>query len=281
MKSLLSFGLVFVLSVMHVTIAQAVETPLRLWPGDAPGLPEGVGPEEVVAGGRVSNVSVPMLDVYLPAKDKANGTAIIIVSGGGYGLLASGPLGQKGLKAFGDQGYAVFSLKYRTRSASKDILRDAVADGRRAMRIVRSHAEEWGIKPDRIGMVGFSAGSNLILNLATTDTAGDPSAADQIEQVSGRPDFIGLLATWNYNQKITAFTIDAQVPPLFILHAADDTTAKLAFTEEIVAGWRAAGVPVEYHEWEKGGHMAFNGFRQWPEQLVEWLSRGMIPVVAE
>ena len=146
----------------------AVTSPLRLWPGDAPGLIANPGPEVAEAAGRVSNVSVPMLDVYLPSRDKANGTAIIIVSGGGYGRLASGPLGEGAAKLFGEQGYAVFSLKYRTRGPSKDVLKDAVADGAQAMRLVRSHAKEWGIDPQRVGMVGFSAGANLILNLATT-----------------------------------------------------------------------------------------------------------------
>ena len=91
----------------------ALSQSLRLWPGAAPGSVSNPGPEVAEAGGRVSNVSVPMLDVYLPPPDKANGTAIVIYSGGGYTRLASGPLGQRANEIFGAQGYAVFSLKYR------------------------------------------------------------------------------------------------------------------------------------------------------------------------
>lgn len=239
---------------------------LRLWEGDAPGLPEGVGPEVAEAGGRVSNVSVPMLDVYLPDHDKANGAAIIIVSGGGYGRLASGPLGRGAAKVFGPMGYAVFSLKYRTSGASKDILADATADGAQALRLVRAHAAEWGIDPRRVGMVGFSAGANLILNLATN--AGSDA----------RPDFVGLAATWPHRQTIASFTIDGRVPPAFVLHARDDASARFTFAEEIVAAWRAAGVPVGFHPRDAGGHMAFNSFRtgadQWPAMLDAWL-RGL------
>lgn len=259
--------------------AEVTTESLRLWPGDAPGVLADVGPEKSMAGGRVAHVSVPMLDVYLPPPDQANGAAIIIVSGGGYGVLASGPLGQKAAKVFGPHGYSVFSVKYRTNGTSENVLAAAVADGRRAVRLVRSRAAEWGIDPHRIGLVGFSAGSNLILNLVTSATEGDPASIDPVAQLSCRPDFIGLAATWPYNQKITAFTIHGAVPPLFILHARDDRTARLSFTEEVVAGWRAAGVPVEYHELATGGHMAFNGFRDWPSQLMDWLGRGMVPAV--
>lgn len=239
---------------------------LRLWEGDAPGLPAGVGPEVAEAAGRVSNVSVPMLDAYLPPREKANGTAIIIVSGGGYARLASGPLGQGAAKLFNPQGFAVFSLKYRTNGASKNVLADAMADGAQALRIVRSRAAEWGIDPKRVGMVGFSAGANLILNLATTADA------------ETRPNFVGLAATWPYNQKITSFTIDGRVPPAFVLHTKDDTSARFTFAEEITAAWKAAGVPVEFHPRDAGGHMAFNSFKQgaeeWPALMTAWL-RGL------
>ena len=257
--------------------AAAGSAPLRLWAGDAPGLADNPGPEVAEAGGRVSNVSVPTLDVYLPPADKANGAAIIIVSGGGYGRLASGPLGRDAAKLFVPQGYAVFSLKYRLRPPSKNVLQDALADARRAVRLVRSRADEWHIDPKRISMVGFSAGANLILNLATTADAGEGKSSDPVQRFSCRPDFICLAALWQYNQKVAGLTIDGKVPPLFILHAKDDTTAKLAFTEGIIEAWKRAGVPVEFLPYEKGGHMAFNNFRpapdNWPALFVAWMGK--------
>ncbi|HSI09330.1 MAG TPA: GDSL-type esterase/lipase family protein [Rariglobus sp.] len=248
---------------------------LRLWPGDAPGLIANPGPEVAEAEGRVSNVSVPMLDVYLPPPDKANGTAIIICSGGGYTRLAAGPLGRRAAEIFGAQGYAVFSLKYRVRPPSTDVVVDAVADARRAVRIVRNRAPEWKIAPDRIGLVGFSAGANLILNLATTQDTVDPTNADPLSRVSSRPDFIGLAATWHNNQKITSFTIDGHVPPAFILHARDDTVAPFQFGEELAAAWKRSGTPFAFLPYEKGGHMAFNfpavPAGDWTDRFVDWL----------
>lgn len=256
----------------------SVSTPtqsLRLWPGEAPGLVANPGPEVSEAEGRVSNVSIPTLDVFLPPPDKANGTAIIICSGGGYTRLASGPLGRRAAEIFGAQGYAVFSLKYRVRPPSTDVTADAVADARRAVRLVRSRAAEWNIAPDRIGLVGFSAGANLILNLATTPDTVDPKNADPLARVSSRPDFIGLAATWPNNQKVASFTIDGRVPPAFIMHARDDTVAPFQFGEELAAAWKHSGVPAVFLPYEKGGHMAFNfpavPVGDWTDRFVGWL----------
>lgn len=264
--------------VASTSPAATTSQSLRLWPGDAPGIIGKPGPEVAETNGRVSNVSVPMLDVYLPPPAKANGTAIIICSGGGYARLASGPLGRDAAEIFGPLGYAVFSLKYRVRPPSQDVLRDALADARRAVRLVRSRAAEWHISPDRIGMVGFSAGANLILNLATSPQAGDPAAADPLARWSDRPDFVGLAATWPNNQKVEAFTIDHHTPPAFILHTRDDSSAPFAFAEALAAAWRRSGSPVLFTPYEKGEHMAFNfpvppatnwtaAFDQWLRQL--------------
>jgi|GEM_PF-827517 len=110
-------------------------TQIRLWEGPAPDTVENPGPEIQEANGRVSNVSVPMLDVYLPDQKEANGMAIIICSGGGYGRLASGPIGKGAAARFLPEGIAVFSLKYRVRPPSTNVVRDAVADGKRAVQL--------------------------------------------------------------------------------------------------------------------------------------------------
>ena len=248
---------------------------LRLWTGAAPGAPTNPGPEVIERAGRISHISVPMLDVYLPSPERANGTAIIICSGGGYTRLASGPLGQGAADVFCPLGYAVFSLKYRVSPPSENVLRDAITDARQAMRLVRSHAAEWHIAPDRIGMVGFSAGANLILNLVTTPDGSAPSGADPLARYSTRPDFVGLIATWPYNQKIANFAISSRVPRAFILHAQDDTTAPIRFAEEIAAAWRRAAVPVQFIPYETGGHMAFNfpqpSASDWTTKFIAWL----------
>lgn len=248
---------------------------LRLWPGDAPGVPANPGPEIAEAGGRVSNVSVPMLDVYLPPAGKANGTVLIVCSGGGYTRLASGPLGRDAAAVFTPLGYAVCSLKYRVRPPSENVLRDALADARRAVRLVRSHAADWQIAPDRVGLIGFSAGANLILNLAITPSAGIPSAIDPLDRLGDRPDFIVLAATWPNHQPIASFVIDGKVPPAFVLHTRDDPTAPFHFAEEITTAWTRAGVPVVFTPFDQGGHMAFNfpvpPATDWTAAFDQWL----------
>lgn len=262
-------------SVAPASAAETAPASLRLWPGDAPGVPANPGPEIAEANGRVSNVSVPMLDVYLPPADKANGTALIICSGGGYTRLASGPLGRDAAAVFTPLGYAVFSLKYRVRPPSENVLRDALADARRAVRLVRSRAAGWQIAPDRIGLIGFSAGANLVLNLAASPSAGTASAADPLDRFGDRPDFIVLAATWANNQPITSFAIDAKAPPAFVLHARDDPTAPFRFAGEITAAWTRAGVPVVFTPFEQGGHMAFNfpvpPATDWTAAFDRWL----------
>ena len=216
-----------------------------------------------------------MLDVYLPAPGKANGQAIIIFAGGAYKRLTSGPRGQGAAERFLPEGIAVFSLKYRLSPPSTDVVRDALADAQRAVRLVRSRAEEWRIDPLRIGVVGFSAGSNLTLHLVCNSDAGNPSSRDPIGKFSCRPDFIGLCCPWPFNQKISQFKIDGKVPPAFLAHCRDDKTAPFAFAEEIAAAWKRAGVPVHLQAYDRGGHQAFSlpneTVKDWPDKLLAWM----------
>ena len=248
---------------------------LRLWDGPAPGVPANPGPEITEEGDRRSHISVPTLDVYLPDPKIATGEAVIICAGGAYTRVVAGPRGAGAAARFLPAGIAVFSLKYRVAPPSTDVLRDALADARRAVRLVRHRAVEWKIDPQRVGVVGFSAGANLTLNLAGHSDPGDPSSADPIERLSSRPDFIGLCCTWPYTQKITDFKIDASHPPAFVLHARDDKTAPFAFSESIVAAWKKAGVPVRFEPYATGGHGAFSvpneKAKDWPGKFRSWL----------
>lgn len=265
------------LDPLGAAVAPTMTEQLPLWSGPIPNAPENPGPEIAEAAGRVSNVSVPTLDVYLPDPAKATGRAILICSGGGYTRLASGPLGQNAAKVFLPEGIAVFSVKYRTRPPSPDVRRDAAADGKRAVQLIRSRAKEWHIDPNQIDMVGFSAGSNLILNLVTGDTAGDPTSSDPVARESGRPDFIALCATWPFGIKVSQLKIDGSVPPAYLAHAKNDEAAKYPFAEAIAAAWQTAGVPVHLESYEDGGHMAFNFpgkyAADWSAKFLEWLKK--------
>jgi acetyl esterase/lipase len=159
---------------------------------------------------------------------------------------------------------------------------DALADARRAVRLVRLHAAEWNIDPSRVGMVGSSAGAHLVLNLATHWDRGDPGAAALVERQSCRPDFIGLLCPWPNNQPVSDFPITRETPPAFVASARDDKVAPAAFAEGIAAAYARAGVKHRLWLLERGGHTAFKlganrgeGAR-WPDQISAWLAKDVM-----
>lgn len=256
---------------------------LPLWPGEVPNLVPGGKPETFV-NERYANVSVPQLFVYLPPKAKARGTSLIICAGGGYGHLAMCLHVENVVPLLHDQGVAVFSLKYRTRYGQNDVVADALADGQRAVRIVRSRAEEWGLDPARIGVQGYSAGANLCLNLAGRFDAGRPEAPDPIDRCSCRPDFCVLMCPWPNQRTIDQFPLRKDAPPTFIAHARDDKTAPFSFALAIAEKLKGQGVQEQLFAVERGGHGAFHfGMAdgpgaQWPAALFPWLKKiGMWP----
>jgi acetyl esterase/lipase len=251
---------------------------IRLWPGDAPGLVSG-GKTETFVNERHAHVSVPQLFVYLPPKEKASGTALVICAGGGYNHLAMCLHVENVVKLLNDQGIAVFGLKYRTRYGSNDVVADALADGKRAVRIVRSRAAEWGIDPHRIGVQGYSAGANLCLNLAGRFDEGDPAAADGIERVSCRPDFCVLMCVWPNQRTIADYPLNKDSPPTFVAHAKDDKTAPVGFAMEIKDKLKGLGIQPEMFLVDSGGHGAFHygmvegAGGKWPDSLLAWLKK--------
>jgi endo-1,4-beta-xylanase len=159
---------------------------------------------------------------------------------------------------FNDKGIAVFGLKYRTKYGDNDVIEDALADGKRAVRIVRSRAAEWGIDPQRIGVQGYSAGGNLCLNLASRYDQGNPGSDDPLERLSSRPDFVVLMCPWPYTQKLDDFPFDKNSPPTFIASAKDDTTAPNSFAVAIDEKLKGLGVVEKTFMPEAGGHGAFH-----------------------
>jgi acetyl esterase/lipase len=251
---------------------------IPLWPGDAPNLVSGGKPETFV-NERYANVSVPQLFVYLPPKEKASGTALVICAGGGYGHLAMCLHVENVVKLLNDQGIAVFGLKYRTRYGNNDVVQDALADGQRAVRIVRSRAQEWAIDPHRVGVQGYSAGGNLCLNLAGRFDTGDPQAVDPIERFSCRPDFCALMCPWPNKRTIDEFPLSKDSPPTFIANARDDKTAPLSFALAIDEKLKGLGVKEKLFVVDSGGHGAFHSGvvegpgARWPEALLPWLKQ--------
>ncbi len=259
---------------------------LNLWDGPAPGQVLTAKPEVDDGTGRIRGVSIPGVLVYLPAKDKlaaSGGTCVIECMGGSYDHLTRLVGANNTVSVMVPKGIAVVSLKYRLKPVSTDVEKDAVADGKRALRFVRAHAAEWGIDPAKVGLLGWSAGGNLILSLSThleKDGAGDPQAKDPVERESCRPDFVTMLSPWPNGKKIDAYpaTKEGQgMPPAFIGSARDDTTAPFAFAQAIKTNWAGMGGKVEFMEVPTGNHGAFEPLtgsaKDWMDKWLPWLEK--------
>lgn len=260
---------------------------IPLWPNGAPGSEARKSEPESAKDYWVKNIHHPSLTVVLPAPGKANGTAVIIAPGGGHRELVFNAEGIEPAQYLANLGITAFALKYRLAGepgSTYSIEKDAAADLRRAVRLVRSRAAEWGIKPDRIGIMGMSAGAELTTLVAYYPTAGDPRATDPVERISAHPDFhisiypgpVGLPER-----------IPADSPPAFFLCANDDDSHAKPVVR-LVEQHRAMGVPVEVHLYAAGGHgfnmgqrSKFVSIRGWPQRLADWLQDQGLLVAAE
>lgn len=248
-----------------------------------------VMPRPGVVNRVVRYVSEPTLTVYPAPAEKNTGTAVIVAPGGGYVLLAIDKEGYDVAQWLNSFGVTGIVLKYRVRPDPQKgmglrmdpgIWGAILSDGKRAVRTVRARAAEWGIRPDRIGMIGFSAGSHLTASVTLNSDPGDESSPDPIERVSCRPDFIGLLygAFAQWPEELPT------LPPLFMMQANDDRlfADPEATWIRFVKTWTQAGVPFEVHHYAKGGHGfgmgVFGGaVAAWPEAFRQFMvSIGML-----
>jgi acetyl esterase/lipase len=262
----------------------------RIWPGQAPGTEDWKTPEEeadvtLPNVGKIhviTNVTVPTVTIFRPMPIKASGTAAVVLPGGSYRALAWDVDGIETAKWLAANGVAAFVLKYRVRPpvagesfgesledfarATKSRRAIAVADAEQAIRFVRSHARQYGVAPDRVGVIGFSAGAMATVEVAMT------------KDVLARPNFAAAM----YGAALTTELPGADAPPLFIGAAQDDAELPATNSAEIFGRWTRAGRPAELHIYEKGGH-GF-GFRRhhvtadsWPGAFQAWLrSRGYL-----
>jgi len=260
-------------------------TIIPLWPGGAPGSESWTQQEEETlippSLKVVRNVTQPTLTAYLPDPVAATGTSVIVCPGGGFHFLSIDMEGTDVARWLNARGIAAFVLKYRLIRTGDgfpaevwDALGDRevmaermaplrpliLADGRQAVRLVRERASEWGLAPDRIGMLGFSAGGAVTASVAFEHDAGS------------RPDFAGVI----YGGGRGAAPVPADAPPLFVLCAADDPMVPPHTSVRLYEDWRAAGHSAELHIYAQGGH-GF-GMRQqglpsdtWIERFADWL----------
>jgi acetyl esterase/lipase len=254
-----------------------------LWANGAPGSEARRNePETKPHPWSIGNIQNPSLVVYLPPKNLANGTAIVIAPGGGHSELVVDEEGTKPAKFLNGLGIAAIVLKYRLArepGSNLTIDRDTRADGYRAMRLVRSRAAEWGIDPDKLGMLGFSAGGEVLSMVAFGPGAGDPSAPDPVDRQNERPNF----AMWVYPGPLgVPDELPKDSPPAFMMVASDDDHS--AVNLDLERKYRAIHVSYESHILSAGGHGFNMGDRSklkavntWPQRLADWLSdRGYI-----
>jgi acetyl esterase/lipase len=286
------------LLVLAAALASAQSLPItdgqviRLWTGSAPGA---LGSDDS---------DIPALTAYLPRTMAASTPVVIICPGGGYRNLASNHEGRQVANYFNSFGMAAFVLRYRLGPRYHHPIE--LGDAQRTIRTLRSHATQWQLDPARIGIVGFSAGGHLAMSTSTIFDAGDPRAADAIDRVSSRPDFvvlgypvISMVAPWTHRGSKTNLLGDApdeslarklsgelavtkETPQTFIFHTADDPAVPVENSLHYFLALRQAGVPAEMHVFEHGPHgvgLANDNpaLAPWSTLLANWLrSRSVI-----
>jgi acetyl esterase/lipase len=274
MIRLTSLAVAFATCTLSLTAAQPEALPL--WPHGAPGSEARVAEPEKQDGSNVMNVHNPSLTPFIPTTG-ATGVAVIIAPGGGHSKLCLGHEGYALAEWLREHGIAAFVLKYRLArepGSAYTIQEHAMADTRRALRTVRSRAQEWGIKPDRIGIMGFSAGGELAAFAAMKSDPGKADAADPIERASSRPDFQALI----YPGTSNLFTVEKGMPPAFIACGYGDRPDIAEGMASLYLKYKAAGVKAELHIYSNAGHgfgykpNTTTAAGAWPFRFREWLA---------
>lgn len=261
---------------------------LPLWPAGAPNSNGLTGTEEDLEGGRVANVIKPSITVY--KADKPNGMAIIMCPGGGYARLAMNHEGHDMAPWLNAQGITYIVLKYRMPNGHYEV---PLSDAEQAIRLVRQHAKEWNIRPDRIGIMGASAGGHLAASLATLYNSNETRPDFQIlfypviSMVPGvthggsRQNLLGNNPSQELEDK---YTLEKQVnertPQAFIMLSADDGAVPPANGIHYFEALLQHQVPATLHVYPTGGHGwgfrdAFTYKRQWTGELEKWLREGL------
>jgi acetyl esterase/lipase len=250
---------------------------VELWPGKVPDEVTNLGAEKVVMSPALdrkqveitestrmlTNVSRPTLTICPPAKENATGTAILICPGGGYWNLYWQVEGEEVAAWLNSLGVTGILLKYRVprqpNEPKAEPAQRPLQDAQRAVSLVRSRAKEWGIHPQRIGMVGFSAGGHLALATATRFEKRTYTPVDAVDEVSCRPDFAilcysGYLKVKEKDELAPWLNIPAGTPPIFLAHGGDDIISDPAHSVVAYLALKRAGIPAELHVYGSAAH---------------------------
>jgi acetyl esterase/lipase len=296
---------IFCFNPAQAASSAQVET-IILWPGPAPGAPAILPDEQIVeraASGSpsdraVTHVRVPKLELYRPAHP--NGSALLIIPGGGYRRVVIDKEGIETAKLAAKAGITAFVLTYRLpEDGWANRLDVSLMDAQQAMRLLRSRAQQYAIDPKRIGVMGFSAGGHVAGKLATRFA----QPVDGDDSISVRPDFVclmypvvtmklphshggsreALIGVNPDDASIDAQSIETSIPdhmpPNFIVHAMDDHVVPVENSIQLAAALRAKAIPLEVHLFEEGGHGFGLRLAQgkpvaiWPQLFLSWAER--------
>ena len=276
-RMVIPLGCLLVLAGVSVA---AQHDPILLWPNGAPGSEGKTGEEKVRVTPQgdhvISSVHRPSITPYLPSKETATGAAVVVIPGGGHVEIWSDHEGHNIAEFLSARGVASFVLKYRLareKGSTYTIEGHSMPDVQRAIRLVRGRAQEWGIDPERVGVMGFSAGGHLAALAATNAGSPMPDAADPIDRLSAKPSFQALI----YPGIPPNLDISKDTPPAFLLCGEDDRPDISQGLAELYVALKKAGVSAELHVYGCTGH----GFglrwgnsgavAGWLQRFVEWM----------
>ncbi len=279
----------------------AAEKPqvVDVWPGTPPDEPGTIGAEKVVMSPKldrkqvevtestrmVTNVTKPTLTIYRPAKEKDTGTAMLICPGGGYWNLYWELEGEEVATWLNSLGITGIILKYRVPRRPGEIqaepARRPLQDAQRAVSLVRSHAKEWGLAPDRIGIVGFSAGGHLAIATATNFEKRTYEPIDAVDKVSCRPDFAvpvysGYLKAKDKDELAPSLHVPKDTPPVFLVHGSSDLISDPEHSLFLYLALKRANVSAEIHIYAGTAHdfgvrKSDRPYSTWTQSCADWL----------
>lgn len=282
--------------------AHAAPQSMPLWPEGVPNARAGLGAERL-DDGRIRNVSTPTLTMYAPSVDRANGTAVVICPGGGYGWVAVQREGEQVATWLASLGVTSFVLKYRLQEHGHPA---PLQDVLRAVRLVRSQAARYGVRADRIGVMGSSAGGHLAASAGTLFDHPLGRTGAELDKTSARPDFLVLMypviamegpAAHGGSRKallgahpsaadLALMSLERQVtpatPPTLLIHTQEDPVVPVENSILFYQALTRNKVPAEMYLFEHGAHgmgmrPGLGTTSEWPKRAEEWLrARGLL-----
>ncbi len=272
---------------------------VEIWPGKVPDESGNIGPEKLLMSPKldhkqvevteptqmVTGVTKPTITIHRPTKDKETGTAMLICPGGGYWNLYWQLEGEEVAAWLNSLGVTGIILKYRVPrrpdEPKGEPARRPLQDAQRALSLVRSKGREWGIAPQRIGMVGFSAGGHLAIATATSFDKRTYEPIDDVDKVSCRPDFAvavysGYLKAANKDELAPGLRIPPGTPPIFLAHGGEDIVSPPEHSVLMYLALKRAGVPAELHIYATATHdfgvrASDHPCSTWTESCANWL----------